>query len=159
MDNVRELFTSSAFEIGIRLVAVSSLLVGGVALKNGYDADEKRARLAKCVFEYTEADQARSKILSAVGTEASLARNAADEAEAVLFTDPATLKPADKRTSAEQARLAGEFVSYQSALIARRAAVQKDIELRKKNPVPPPPSARCAIDNKDKEALKWIRGR
>lgn len=121
------------------LVLVASLLALVAAGYNGYRSNA----FAKCQAHYNEVNNERTRVITESADRERQADRAAEAANAALWLSPALSKPANQRTTEDQANLIRLFAAYQKALADQQAANLEADRIRAEHPVPPSPSRVC----------------
>lgn len=121
----------------VSVLALVVLLAMGVLYTNHVEG-----RL-KCQARYNEALNARTRALTEATDLERRADRAEDKARADLFTNPALLKPASRRTAAESELLRELALAWQRALTEEQRQQTAADKERREHPVPPPPSELC----------------
>lgn len=141
--SARRLLASPAVDAFVRTVVVLSVVVSGVAWKQGRETSAQNRRLTECVATYNNANNARSVALTEATNDERTAERKADDAQAALFLSPVVSKPSGQRTPAERSELQRLFRAYQDALSDQRKERADADDARRDHPIPDPPSEVC----------------
>lgn len=131
---IRRFLASPIVDAFIRVVVVLSLPLGGYALYQGQE-------LARCVANYNDVNNQRTKALAEATDSERAANRKADDAQAALFLSPAVSNP--NRTPAQQEEVLRLFRAYQQALTQQRTGRADADDARRDHPIPDPPSQVC----------------
>lgn len=132
--SIRRLLASPTADVVIRVFVVLSIPLSGFAV---YQNQE----LTRCVANYNDVNNQRTKILTEATDAERTATRKADDAQTALFLSPAVSDPS--RTPAEQAEVLRLFRAYQKALTDQRKERADADDARRAHPIPDPPSQVC----------------